>query len=100
MGCSAGIENRSGVLPHPCHEGVSGDGVSALDRLDSGDRRGHRQGDPRCEQAKMRGGTVKRKPNILAGLMLWWSRTIFAGLVLWAFMLYMQNEWVMVKWPW
>jgi hypothetical protein len=44
---------------------------------------------------------VKRKSNFpLTGLVTWWTRVIFTGLMVWVFMLYMENEWVMVKWPW
>jgi hypothetical protein len=43
---------------------------------------------------------VKRKSEILGRLATWYSRVIFVGLVFWGFVLYMENEWVMVKWPW
>lgn len=43
---------------------------------------------------------MKRKGSILGGLITWYSRFIFVGLVFWGFALYMQNEWVMIDWPW
>lgn len=42
----------------------------------------------------------KSEWSILAGLATWWTRVIFLGLVFWGFVLYMENEWVMIQWPW
>lgn len=30
----------------------------------------------------------------------WATRVIFAGLILWGLCLYLENEWMMVRWPW
>ena len=47
----------------------------------------------------MKRGTRRRirVVDVVAVLM---TRVAFAGLMAWAFLLYMQNEWGMVKWPW
>lgn len=47
----------------------------------------------------MKRGT-RRRIRIIDVFAVLATRTIFLGLIAWGFFLYLQNEWVMVTWPW
>lgn len=43
---------------------------------------------------------MKRKWGAFGIMLSWWTRLVFVLLTFWAFMLYVQHEWIMIEWPW
>lgn len=42
----------------------------------------------------------RRRIRIIDVFVVLATRVIFLGLILWGFALYLENEWIIVRWPW